>query len=204
MARFCLPYFRHYTEWLAWRNNQGFQNSLFSYFAYTLNTGISHTLLKCIDHCWIQYMPNSVFVPNSACFAINLSSHPWVFVLQCSRFVCTSTLRDLSKCLRDKVSKYTSYKVAKYHFTFHNSNTDNIYTNMLSTVSNNNAQYRAPFPCPGNSVPPSDHWRHHIQVMSSNLAPGFDQRLIMVILTTLVKGDFASLASTNSLNQHCM
>ena len=37
--------------------------------------------------------------------------------------------------------------------------------------------------------------------MSSNLAPGFDQRLIMVILTTLDKGDFASLASTNSLNQ---
>ena len=46
--------------------------------------------------------------------------------------------------------------------------------------------------------------RHHIQVMSSNLAPGFDQRLIMVILTTLDKGDFASLASTNSLNQHCL
>ena len=68
----------------------------------------------------------------------------------------------------------------------------------------NNAQYRGPFPRPGNSVPPSDHWRHHIQVMSSNLAPGFDQRLIMVILTTLDKGDFASLASTNSLDQPCI
>ena len=94
--------------------------------------------------------------------------------------------------------------VAKYRVTFHNSNTDNIYNNVLFTVSNNNAQYRAPFPRPGNSVSPSDHWRHHIQVMSSNLAPGFDQRLIMVILTTLDKGDFASLASTNSLNQHCL
>ena len=40
--------------------------------------------------------------------------------------------------------------------------------------------------------------------MSSNLALGFDQRQIMVILTTLVKGDFASLASTNSLNQPCI
>lgn len=42
-----------------------------------------------------------------------------------------------------------------------------------------------------------------IQVMSSNLAPGCDQRLMKVILTTLDKGNFASLAISKSLNQPC-
>lgn len=115
------------------------------------------------------------------------------------KFVCAFILRDLLKCLCDKVSKYSSYILAKYHFY-----TDNIYNNVLFTVQK--ITLKTAFSSHAREI--QFHtliiWRHHIQVMSSNLAPGFDQRLIIVTLTTLDKGDFASLASMHSLNQPCI